>query len=180
MKKLGIITRQDFDPSESGIFYDDFGIREASRAVLLNDVGQVFLMNVQLHGYHKLPGGGIDAGESKEEALARELLEEVGTSLTIEAELGLVIEYRTTPWTGLERMKQISYCYLARQRGEQIPSKLEESEIAEHMIEVKAKSINHAIDLLKADKPDNIEGKFIQRRDLLFLLEAKKLIANLT
>lgn len=178
MKKLGIITLQDFDPAGSGAFAEDFGVREAARAVLLNKLGEVYLMKVQLHGYHKLPGGGVDEGEGKTEALARELLEEVGCRAKIIDEIGTVIEYRTTPWYGLERMKQISYCYLARQVGEQIASELEEAEIAEQLVEVKATSIQHAIHLLSNDKPDDVDGKFIQKRDLLFLQAALQLQAR--
>lgn len=178
MKELGTIIAKDFDPNGSGVFNDAFGIREAARAVLLTDSGEVYLMNVRLHGYHKLPGGGIDEGESKEQALVRELLEEVGCRAEIISELGLVNEYRTTPWRGSERIKQISYCYLAKQIGEQVASELEEGEIAEQMIEVKAKSIQHAIELLSADTPDNIEGEFIRKRDLYFLRAAQQLQAH--
>lgn len=178
MKELGVITHKDFEADGSGVFDDDFKVREAARAVLLTDTGEVYLMNIRLNSYHKLPGGGIDKGESEEEALIRELLEEVGCSAEVIAKLGTVTEYRTTSWRGLERMKQISYCYLARQVGKQIASSLEESEIAEQMIEVKAKSIQHAIDILGSDKPDNIEGKFIQKRDLLFLQAAQQLLVR--
>ncbi len=47
-------------------------------------------------------------------------------------------------------------------------------ELAEGMFEVKAKSIDDAIDLLSQDKPNNLEGQFIQKRDLAFLKAAKE------
>ena len=43
------------------------------------------------------------------------------------------------------------------------------------MIEVKADSIDAAIELVQKDQPDSIEGKFIQRRDLAFLSATKSL-----
>lgn len=49
--------------------------REAVRAVLLDERQMIPLLYVARHRYHKLPGGGIDDGESREVALERELLE---------------------------------------------------------------------------------------------------------
>jgi hypothetical protein len=79
-----------------------------------------------------------------------------------------VIEFRD-----LDSLKQTSYCYLAKQTGEQIESNLEESELAAGMVEVKAKNIDDAIRILTTDEPNNLEGKYIQKRDLAFLKAAK-------
>lgn len=148
-----------------------FRKRDAARAVLLDDQGRVYLLNVSKHGYHKLPGGGIDDGEDIQQGLERELMEEVGCKAEVTVELGTVIEYRDYDDGGLE---QTSYCYLAKQVGQQVESALEEGELAEEMFEVKVKSIDDAITLLSQDKPDNLEGKFIQKRDLAFLKSAKE------
>ncbi len=173
MKNLLLIKEQDILPDSPAIDTSAFRKRGAARAVLLDDRGQVYLLNVSKHGYHKLPGGGIDDGEDIKQALERELMEEVGCKAEIIAELGTVIEYRNYDDGGLE---QTSYCYLAKQVGEQVASALEEGELAEGMFEVKAKSIDDAIALLSQDKPDNLEGKFIQKRDIAFLQAAKEQI----
>jgi hypothetical protein len=99
----------------------------------------------------------------------RELMEEVGCKAEIIKELGIVIEYRDFENGGLI---QTSYCFLARQVAEQTESSLEEGELDEGMYEVKAKNIEEAINLLQNDKPDNLEGKFIQKRDIAFLKAA--------
>ena len=96
-------------------------------------------------------------------------MEEVGCKAEIIKELGIVIEYRDFENGGLI---QTSYCFLARQVGEQTESSLEEGELDEGMYEVKAKNIEEAINLLQNDKPDNLEGKFIQKRDIAFLKAA--------
>lgn len=171
MKSLLTIKEQDIIPDSSDVDVSDFRKRGAARAVLLDSSNQVYLMNVSLHSYHKLPGGGIDEGESIIQALERELLEEVGCKAEVIAELGTVVEYRNYEDGGLE---QTSYCYLARQTGDQVASSLEDGELAEGMVEVKAKNIDEAISLLTSDKPDNLEGKFIQKRDLAFLYTAKE------
>lgn len=171
MKNLLTIKEQDIVPDSPVADTSAFRKRGAARAVLLDSDGQVYLLNVSQHGYHKLPGGGIDEGEDIKQSMERELMEEVGCTAEIVAELGTVIEYRNYDDGGLE---QTSYCYLAKQVGEQVASALEEGELAEGMFEVKAKSIDDAITLLSQDKPDNLEGRFIQKRDLTFLQAAKE------
>jgi 8-oxo-dGTP diphosphatase len=170
MTNLLTIKEQDIVPDSPVVDTSTFRKRGAARAVLLNDEGQVYLLNVSKHGYHKLPGGGIDQGEDIKQAMERELMEEVGCKAEIVTELGTVIEYRNYDDGGLE---QTSYCYLAKQVGEQVASALEEGELAEGMVEVKASSIDDAIALLSQDKPDNLEGRFIQKRDLAFLRVAR-------
>jgi 8-oxo-dGTP diphosphatase len=171
LKNLLTIYQQDISSASPVVDTSSFRKREAARAVLFDDDGQVYLLNVSKHGYHKLPGGGIDEGEDVKQALARELLEEVGCKAELVTELGIIIEYRDYEDGGLQ---QTSYCYLAKQSGEQVESALEEGELAEGMYEVKAKNIDEAIALLGQDEPDNIEGKFIQKRDLTFLKAAKE------
>lgn len=53
--------------------------REATRAVVRRG-GDVLLLRSR-SGDYRFPGGGLDAGESVEQALARELLEECGARL---------------------------------------------------------------------------------------------------
>lgn len=171
MQNLLTINEQDILPDSPAVDTSTFRKRGAARAVLLDDSGQVYLLNVSKHGYHKLPGGGIDEGEDTKQALERELMEEVGCKAELVAELGTIIEYRNYDDGGLV---QTSYCYLAKQVGEQIEAALEEGELAEGMFEVKAKNIEDAIALLSLDEPDNLEGKFIQKRDLAFLRAAKE------
>jgi len=170
MKTILTIKQQDVKPESPEVDISQFRERHAARAVLLAPNGAVWLMNVTKHSYHKLPGGGIDEGEDTVVAMHRELLEEVGCEAEVVGELGSVIEYRDYDDGGL---KQTSYCYLARQIGVQQAPKLEEGEVAEGLQDVTASSLDEAIKLLERDEPDNLEGKFIQRRDLAFLQAAK-------
>ena len=171
MKSLLTICQKEFETEQAEPDTSNYRTREAARAVLIDETGQVFLMNVRLHSYHKLPGGGIDKGEDVRAALARELMEEVGCKAEIISEIGEILEYRD-----YEKLKQTSYCFLAKQIGEQHSSALEEGELAEGMVEVKAESLGEAITQLQKDNPNNLEGKFIQKRDLAFLEAAQTLM----
>lgn len=170
MKTLLTIKQQDFVTDCPIVDSSAFRKRDTARAILLDNEGQVFLLNVSKHSYHKIPGGGLNEGEDTKQALDRELMEEIGCKAEILAELGAVIEYRDFEDGGLI---QKSYCYFAKQIGEQFAPKLEEDELAEGIFEIKAKSIDDAISLLTHDKPDNLEGKFILKRDIAFLQAAQ-------
>ena len=56
--------------------------RPASYAVIVND-GKILLLDTRSTGKLFLPGGGVDLGESIEEALKREVKEEVGIKVKI-------------------------------------------------------------------------------------------------
>lgn len=147
----------------------DFRIRKASRAILFDEKKLVPILYVSEFNYHKLPGGGIEEGESQEEALIREMMEEVGSEIEIMGEVGKSIEYRTE-----FKLKQVSYCYFGRitSRGEPAYT---EKEIAEGFTLIWL-TLEKAIHRLQTDKPENYEGLFIQKRDLAFLEKTKQLI----
>ncbi len=65
--------------------------REAAYAVVLDAERRV--ATVREHNGLFLPGGGIEAGESPEEALLRESLEECGRPLEIIRPIGQAIQY---------------------------------------------------------------------------------------
>ena len=143
--------------------------REASRGVVFDKEGLMPLMFVSKFNYHKLPGGGIEKGETKIEACKREMLEETGCNVEIDGEIGMVTEFR--PF--FENLFQISYCFLGRVINKKGTSDLEQSEIDEGL-ELTWVGLPEAIDILKTDKPTNHEGEFILKRDLAFLEEAEK------
>lgn len=78
-----VATLYEGDVEPSG--YQD---RDTVKAVILNDNDEVLLFS------GGLPGGGVEVGETNQLALKRELMEEIGATVTIVHELGNVVTYR--------------------------------------------------------------------------------------
>jgi 8-oxo-dGTP diphosphatase len=88
--------------------------RIAVRAVIFRgrELLMVYSANV---GDYKFPGGGVDMGETHEQALARELLEECGASLlSVDGEIGAIIEYKSPIEKDFDAFKMASHYYLCR------------------------------------------------------------------
>lgn len=158
MKLLHTIT--DAQPT------NDFRTRVAVRAVLLDNQHNVPLLFSTRHSYHKLPGGGVETGENYLQALEREILEEIGATVTDISDLGIVEEFRSQ-----FNLKQISYCYTGKvlTKGK---NTLEPDELAEGF-EVIWVPLQEAIQRLESDAPIDYEGPFIKERELVFLKAAR-------
>lgn len=109
------------------------GERLATRAVVLK--GQdILLLYTQRYDDYSLPGGGVEPGESLEQALKRELTEETGAQqIEIIEYLGAFDEYR--PWykQQLDVLFMRSHCYLCQIADELSVPRLESHEIANGM-----------------------------------------------
>lgn len=142
--------------------------RLAARAVLLNKK-KIALLYVSSQEYYKLPGGGVEEKETIEEALGREMLEETGCTIKIISDIGAVVEYRTH--IGI---LQTSNCFIAEAKTEGTPEFDEGEKTAGYKLEWK--SIDNAIKAVHESNPADYEGKFIVKRDLIFLKAAKRLL----
>ena len=74
--------------------------REIARGVIFNDKKEVAILKVYnesekfgTRDCYELPGGGVEPGESLEEAFKREMLEETGYEVNDAEEIGDVIDY---------------------------------------------------------------------------------------
>lgn len=165
MKFLALINPENISEGETA----KFDTREAARAVVYDSNGDVGMLHVSRHHYHKLPGGGIEDGENRYEALRRECLEELGCNIEVTGEVGQVVEYR-----GKFNLKQTSYCYFARVKGKRGHPSFTGKEI-EDGFEVQWLPTEKAVSVLVLDRTTDYEGSFIVVRDKIFLDEAKRL-----
>jgi 8-oxo-dGTP pyrophosphatase MutT (NUDIX family) len=145
--------------------------REAARAVIFDANDQAALLYSTINDYYKLPGGGIEKGESPEIALVRECKEEIGCDVEITRELGIIVEYRK-----LSTLKQISYCYIAKVKGEKGIPQLTEDEIDEGF-ETRWLSLKDALKVSKiVGDPTVYEANYMANRDSSFIEEALKVL----
>ncbi|KKU62400.1 MAG: hypothetical protein UX87_C0049G0001, partial [Candidatus Amesbacteria bacterium GW2011_GWA1_47_16] len=163
MKQLALINPENVSEQEA----NDYFVREAVRAVVLDENNHVALLYVAKEKYYKLPGGGIEAGEDKAAALRRECQEEIGSEIKVVGELGYIVEYRK-----FSSLKQTSYCYLT-----QLKSKTGSTQFTDEEKHNRFKSvwlpIPEALRVLSAITAIGIEGRdYISPRDTAFLKAA--------
>lgn len=171
MKLIRTIREEDFGRVSTPEKWASYKVRPAARAVLLDETSRIVLMFVSKYGYYKLPGGGVDEGEDLEEALKRELREEVGvTDVEILFELGVTHEYRDQ-----FEIKTENYGFIARKKGEIIEPARTEQEVEDGFRAVWVDSIDQAIKLMEDSKKvvDDSGQMFIVERELTFLKQAK-------
>ncbi len=86
--------------------------RYGARGILLNSKKQIALMYMKQRDMYKLPGGGINEGETKEHAFEREVKEETGYFCHIISFIGTIEEHKSQ-----KDFLHISYCFLAETIG---------------------------------------------------------------
>ncbi len=153
------ISDTDIDPSYVMGDITSFSTRIAARGIVV-DGESIALLKVSKLGFYKLPGGGVEEGETIELAFKREIMEEVGCDCEIRSNLGEIIEYRD----GF-KLKQTSHVYVSDLVGEVGANHLEPDEQVEGF-EVMWVTPVEAIKLLQSSTPTDYEGKFIIKRDL--------------
>lgn len=144
-----------------------YNLRRAARVVLINEENKIALLNVSNEGYHKLPGGGIEKGESIEAAAHREVEEETGYKIELIEKVGLIIEYSDN-----NNLMQLSFAYKGKV-NEKSTISLSKNEL-EQGIKLEWFTYEEAIRTLKNENPEMYHGKFIVSRDLCFIEESIK------
>lgn len=167
MKILGTVNPANISDGVA----NNYKTRLAARGVVFNQDNNVAILPVSNHNYYKLPGGGIDEGESEVEAFKRECLEEIGFDVEVVSELGLVVEYRS------EYSKlQTSYCYIGKVIGERKETAFTEHEIEQGLKQPVWVPFDEALKLISTSSPDDYSGSFIKERDTIVMETAREIM----
>jgi 8-oxo-dGTP diphosphatase len=168
MKILAEISEATLGIGDLEKLNSNYELRKNPRAILRDKNGNIALQNIQRDNFHKLPGGGMEEGESLEDAVQREIKEEVGCDCTVSTLLGMTIEYRNK-----YNLLQVSYAFVADVVGEIGEPQLDSFEIAEGLTNIWM-SPTEALEKMKADIPETYEANFILKREISFLDEYLK------
>ena len=169
MKCIDVITDENF-----GLQYHEMEnprIRYGARGIIINQDGNIAIFNKQKKNEYKLPGGGIDEGETPEEAFIREALEETGCDIKITKSLGTIEERESQ-----DNFVQISYVFVAEvinQKEELSLTQKEKDEGATLIwtsLDKGIELIKNCIDNLVDSKYDIVyHSKFMVTRDYIIL-----------
>ena len=145
--------------------------RKASRGIVLDDEGKMAVFYKKNKNQYKLPGGGLDEGETFEEAFIREVEEEVGCKVEIVECLGYTEEYKTK-----SNYIQTSYVFVGRiiEKYEELKlTKMEEDEGGERLwmtpeeaLEKMKQNYNY---LLASEYTNLYSTKIVAKRDIEIL-----------
>ncbi len=174
MKLINYITDNKIDSDlEETATSDEWNVRLAVRAVLLDDKKRIALMHIAKYNIYKLPGGGVDEGEDLDTAFVREMMEETGCEAKKTSSIGITIEKRDQ-W----KMFQVSHCYIARAKEVEtleLTDEEKESGFSLHWIN----SIDEALELINKNSSERYDDKYIKERDYSILQKAKKFLNSL-
>ena len=84
-------------------------VRKGARGIICREDGKIAVFCKKNKNEYKLPGGGIDDGESPEEAFRREVKEEAGCEVKDIELLGITEELKSH-----DNFQQISYVFTAK------------------------------------------------------------------
>ena len=101
---LEIFCKKDLK-LEGKIYY-----REAVRSVIRKEE-KILLIYSEKNGDYKLPGGGVEEGETYEEALIREVEEEAGYRVLVKEEILQVMEYDEGQFDDCDVFQMLSIYY---------------------------------------------------------------------
>ena len=107
MKCIKIITDQDLNLETFS--FNNPKIRKGARGIVINNDGKIAVFHKSNKNEYKLPGGGIELGESPKEAFKREILEETGCEVEIIKELGTIEEHKSK-----DNFQQVSYIFVSK------------------------------------------------------------------
>ena len=158
MQTIFVLDEKDYE--EDMPVFERFGVR----AVIQRD--GLFAMQQSSTGEYKIPGGGIDEGETLEQALAREVREETGLVIRPETmvELGEILDVHRDIFDGNSKYVAHSLHYSCEVEDELVETSMTESEIAKgfHLTWVDIDTVIETNERLMTEKWQLRDTKFLK------------------
>lgn len=158
MQTIFVLDEKDYE--EDMPVFERFGVR----AVIQRD--GLFAMQQSSTGEYKIPGGGIDEGETIEQALAREVREETGLVIRPETmvELGEILDVHRDIFDGNSKYVAHSLHYSCEVEDELVETSMTESEIAKgfHLAWVDIDTVIETNERLMTEKWQLRDTKFLK------------------
>ncbi len=149
-------------------------IKSAARVVLFDDKNKTAIINVRDGEYYKIPGGGMEKGESPEEAAKREALEEAGCKVELLNKIG---EHEFVDPDQKYNMIYHSVCYLAKKVGDSSNPSFDDWEKSNNFKLIWV-TYDEAVKLFESSETEDTFGYEINKRDLYFLKKGIEIFIN--
>lgn len=147
--------------------------KPAARTVIVNHENKTAIIDVRHGEYFKIPGGGIEEGESEKEAALREAKEEAGCDVEIIQELGRQ-EFKDSHAEYGDTLHQ-SICFLARVLVNHNKTSFDQWEQSNNM-KLTWITFEEAINLFSSANPQDFFASEINKRDFAFVMKAKEVL----
>lgn len=169
MKLLKIFDNRRTKIGSQPIIY-----RNACRAIILKN-GKLLMVFSEKSKEYKFPGGGIEGMESREAALKREVLEEVGHVIkSVNETLGYTDQIFNDQYDDEKYFYQRSYYYFCEVEDEYVGMNLSESETALRFVP-KWVTLDEAIEM-NQEKVNNDNEYHWTERELYILKLLKEMM----
>lgn len=147
--------------------------KKAARAVIVDDKNRVAIIDVRNGEYFKIPGGGIEDGETVDQAVRREAMEEAGSEIEIVQELGE--QEFIDPGPDYNGLVHHSVCFLARKTDEHSDPNFDDWEKSNNF-QLLWVDFDEAFRLFERSRTKDPYGKAINERDFRYLKKAREIL----
>lgn len=177
MRELFVLDKKNYNPNGS-VFS-----RPSVRGIILRD-GKIAMMHSIKYDYYKLPGGGIESGESLEETLIREVREESGLVVKPETirEFGYVRRIEKGQFEDI--FVQDNYYFICEAEEIIVSQELDDYE-AEEQFTLEFVSVTEAIRVnetanhFEKESRETFHGMIDRENKVLRILEEERIISVL-
>ena len=140
-------------------------MRSGTNAIIFNDVGEVLLERRSDNGFWGLPGGAMEIGESLEQAVKREVLEETGLDVTVGRLVGVYSDpkyYSIMSYPGGGLVQFVTIVFECRQRDGELRISEESTDIGYFDVEALPDNVLLAHGVRIRDALENRAEPFIR------------------